>query len=462
MSHGLSSNSDGAKGQVLSRRLDFSHLFFITVTSMIGSGIFTTSGFILGSVQNNWLMLLSWLLGGGMALAGALCYGELGAMFPVSGGDYVFLKESLGKRVAFLSGWVSLWVGFSAPIAACSIAFGKYMMHLLPLPYFNAGQGTVFLAVAAICLFALTHTRGLLFGARTQNVLAVSEIILIVTLIVFGFLSPRGSWQHLGPAPEIRDIFGGAFATSLIFVSFAYSGWNASAYLGGEIKRPGKDMPKAIFFGSITVIVLYLLLNTLFIYAVPSHAMENVAEIGTLASTNLFGSTIGRFFTLFIAFCLLSTISAMMMTGPRVYFSMAQDGVFFRSFSRVSAKCSAPRNAIYLQMVIAIAMAVTSTFESLLIYMGFVLSIFSSLTVIGLMRLRRTMPARVRPYKVWGYPWMPLLFVSFNGWIVSFCIWTKPQASLWGLLTIGMGCFAYEFFSRSQRDQAFLKKESIP
>lgn len=426
-------------------QLTFTSLFFIIVANMVGSGIFTTSGFIMQDVQNPSAMLLCWFIGGLLALTGALCYGELGAMFPEAGGDYVFLRESFGKRIAFLSGWISLWVGFSAPIAAVAIAFGNYVNGTLPAAFQNPGMPTL-LGVGIIVFFTWAHIQGVLFGARMQNVITLVKILLILFLVGAGLVWGNGSFQHFETPLSYSHIFTEKFATSLIFVSFAYSGWNACVYLGSEIKNASRNIPASIIISTLFVIVLYLLVNVVYIFALQPEEMYGVEEIGSAAATRLFGEATGSLFAIVIAFCLLSAVSSMIMIGPRVYYAMARDQLFFKVFQNINRTHHVPSSAIALQGGIAIVLVLTSTFYTLLMYVGFILAIFSSLTVVGMMRLRSRDPDRPRPYRTWGYPVTPILFIIGNLWIVIFSIRSNVTAFVWGVVTVVVGWLVFEYF----------------
>jgi APA family basic amino acid/polyamine antiporter len=370
----------------LDRKLTLLPLFLIIVADMIGSGIFTTSGFIMQDLKNPSALMGCWFIGGLLALSGALCYGELGAMFPSSGGDYIFLRESMGKRTAFLSGWVSLLVGFSAPIAAVAIAFGNYFNGALPIELQSSSLSTV-LAIVIIVFFTWTHAQGLSFGSRVHNVITIGKILIILGLIGLGLTFGTGTFDNFAVSLQATDIFSGDFASALIFVSFAYTGWNASVYLGGEIKNAEKNIPLSIILATFFVIVIYMLLNLVYIYAISPDQMSGVEEIGHLAASNLFGAKIGSFFGFAIAFCLLSSASSMIMIGPRVYYAMAKDKLFYGVFRVVNHKHHVPTYSIILQAAIAIVLVLTATFYQILIYIGFLLSIFASLTVLGMMIL---------------------------------------------------------------------------
>jgi APA family basic amino acid/polyamine antiporter len=273
---------------------------------------------------------------------------------------------------------------------------------------------------------------------------------VIVLFVVAGLGAGRGSVEHFA-APAAPSIFSSGVATSLVFVSFAYSGWNAAAYLGGEIRKPERNLPLSILAGTSFVVVVYLALNAAFVYAVPAEQMKGVKEIGALAASRLFGEAVGSAFSMVIALLLLSTMSAMIMTGPRIYFAMARDGAFPPALARLDPRRKTPLRAILLQSTIAVAMAVTSTFETLLVYIGYLLAIFTSITVLGLVRLRRAQPGRPRPYRTWGYPVTPLLFVGVNLWIVVFSVRDNLAAFLVGLGTLALGLVPYEILRRRRR-----------
>ena len=461
--------SDSHNGGELKRELGLFSATIIVVANMIGTGIFTTPGLIAGELDEPLSMLICWLLGGLFALSGALCYGELGAVYPEAGGEYVYLREVFGKLMGFLSGWVSLIVGFSAPIAAASIAFAGYVFETLAFP-----SGTVItlsllgiplitlslpiaLAIATIVLLSFIHYCGVAFGSTIQNVLTLFKVGVIVVFIVSALIVGQGSMSHFSGGWRMADLFQDKFAISLIFVSFAYSGWNAAAYLGSEIKKPDVTLPQSLILGTLLVTSFYLLLNVVYIYSLPQQAMAGVIEIGAKSAAALFGEDISKYFNASISLALLSVLSAMIMTGPRVYYAMSKDRVFFESFGRINAIHKTPARSIVLQGAIAILMVITASFDKLLVYIGFTLSIFTSLTVIGLMRLRFTTLSDHPGYKTFGYPVTPLVFILGNLWIIYFSVKSRPLTSLWGLLTICLGIFVFLFFHRNSN-----RRESFP
>jgi APA family basic amino acid/polyamine antiporter len=451
-------------GNGLRREIGLFSATVLVIANMMGTGIFTTSGFILAEVRDPRVLLFCWLCGGLFALCGALCYGELGARFPRAGGEYVFLKESFGKPVGFLSGWISLIVGFSAPIAAASIAFATYAFKALQVPTGDATVLTLMgtpvvtlsplnlVAIGAIGVFTAIHYHSLRMGSRVQNLLTLFKVALVIGFISAGFYFGHGSFHHLETPPlPLSTIGAEKIAVSLIFVSFAYSGWNAAAYLGSEITDPRRNIPYALFFGTAVVALLYLLLNLVYLYALAPKQMFGVLEIGAKAATSLFGHHFSRFFSAAVALGILSVLSAMVMTGPRIYYAMSKDGIFFPLFGRLNPDRKTPASSIFLQAFIASVMVLSASFDTLLIYIGFTLAFFSLLTVIGLMRIRRADRGNSEGYATWGYPVTPLLFITGNLWIIVYSIKSRPVAALIGLLTIGMGILAYLFFERRCR-----------
>ena len=447
----------------LKREIGFFSATILVIANMVGTGIFTTSGFIIEELGDPQAMLLCWFVGGVFALCGALCYGELGAMFPRAGGEYVFLRESFGKGMGFLSGWVSLIVGFSAPIAAASIAFATYLFRSfslplgpeMTLPFLGVNIVAIspqsVVAVGVIIIFSLVHYHSLLMGSRVQNALTAFKVGIVVVFVVAGLFLGHGSTGNFSGGLDMGSAFQDKFAISLIFVSFAYSGWNAAAYIGGEIRKPGRNIPLALFAGTFIVMCLYLLLNVVYIYALPAGEMSGVLEVGAESAASLFGGHISKYFAGAIAIGLLSVLSAMIMTGPRVYYAMSKDGVFFGLFGKVNGLRRTPTYAILLQAGIAIVMVITASFDKLLIYIGFTLSLCTMLTVVGMILLRIRQPGLTRNYKTVGYPVTPFLFVIGNLWIIYFCIKSRPVTSMFGLATIGLGLLAYLYFSKRKK-----------
>jgi APA family basic amino acid/polyamine antiporter len=446
----------------LKREIGLFSATILVIANMVVTGIFTTSGFIIKELGDSQTMLLCWFIGGIFALSGAFCFGELGAMFPRAGGEYVFLRESFGKGTAFLSGWISLIVGFSAPIAAAAIAFATYLFRLLA----ESAAGFTFklfginiltispVTISAVCIIIIistVHYHSISLGTKVQNVLTLFKVSLVIFFITAGFVWGQGSASHFASPFIASRIFQDKFAVALIFVSFAYSGWNAAAYLGGEIKRPGRNIPLALLAGTFFVMCLYLMLNIIYIYALPATEMQGVLEVGAESGIALFGNDIGHYFTGAIALGLLSVLSAMIMAGPRVYYAMSKDGIFFELFGKLNVLHRTPAYSIFLQAAVSIIMVLTASFDALLLYIGFTLSLCATLAVTGMMKLRFTKPELQREYKTIGYPLTPLLFIIGNLWIIYFSITSRPVTSLYSLVTIGLGFLVYLCFCARQK-----------
>lgn len=439
----------------LERKLGLFPLTNIVIANMIGSGIFLTSGFLMADLHHPGVMLALWLLGGLVALCGALSYGELGAAFPQAGGEYAFLSRLYHPALGFLSGWVSFFVGFSAPIAFAANGFSSYLTKAFPgLLHVGIIGGTAeavimkkLYAVLIIVAFTFLHTRGLEAGARVQNALTGLKILLIIGLVAAAFAVGRGSFSHLAAATPFRFNFAGikSIGLSLMWIMFAYSGWNASAYVGSEVRDPSRNLPRSLLLGTGVVIVLYFALNLFYVYAIPPAQMEGVEPIASLAAGNLFGQSAGTILSLLISFALFSSLSAYLILGPRVYYSMARDGVFFKSVASVDPRSSVPKRSILLQGGIAILMAVPGT-KLLLTYMSFSLGIFPILAVLGVFKLRRRGQSVV---KLPGFPVAPAVYVFMGMTFLILSFLRQPVESLVAIATALVGIPVYLFFKRS-------------
>jgi len=414
----------------------------IVVANMIGTGIFTSTGFQSADLNGSVPQLIAWGLGGVFALCGAAVYGELGAMMPRAGGEYVYLREAFHESVGFVSGWVSLIVGFAAPVAVSAMAFGKYFHWVLPdVPVKYAGVGII------VALSAM-HMVSVVVGARVQTAFSIMKVTLIFVFIVAAVVVGKGDWSNLSAGNGIDKVGTGAFAVSLYWIAFSYSGWNAAAYIAGEIKDPGRNLPKALLLGTAIVMVLYVLLNVVFLYAAPPSVLGGggkgppVFEVGAFTAQILFGESAGKMLAAMIALGLVSAVSAMIMAGPRVYMAMSEDGVFFKIFSWKN-KAGSPVHSIALQSALSIAFLLTAKFDQLVKYIGFTLTIFAALAVIGSFILRAKRPDAPRPYKAFGWPVTPVLFVCLSVWMVYYGIKLEPKAAIWGGATLGSGALMY-------------------
>jgi len=437
----------------LDRKLTLFPVTNIVIANMIGAGIFTTSGLLMESLHNPLVMLSLWIIGGIIALCGAISYGELGATMPEAGGEYTFLSQLYHPMFGFLSGWVSLFAGFSAPIAASAIGFSEYIFRAFPylaeLSESSAYLSELWLkriiALSTILLFTGIHLRGIQFGTRVQNGLTILKIILVVGLIVLGFAAGQGDWSHLNPVELFSFQFSGwkTIGLSLMWIMFAYSGWNAATYIGSEIKNPVKNLPRSLLLGTGLVIVLYFLLNLFYIYAIDPKSMEGVISISGLAVGKAFGRTLDSFISLMIAFALFSSLSAFLIIGPRVYFAMARDKVFFKSFADVNPKYQVPSKAILLQGTIAGIMVLTGSFDQILTFMGFSLGIFPLLSVLGVFKLRKSGKSIL---KMPGYPIVPAFYLITGITILTLAFFERPVESMLAIGAVLIGIPVYVIF----------------
>lgn len=430
----------------LQRSLGLFPVTSIVIANMVGAGIFTTSGLLMQGLNAPFLMILLWFAGGIIALCGALSYSELGAAMPEAGGEYVFLSRLFHPMLGFLSGWVSFIVGFSAPIAASAMGVSEYIARAYPSMVIPGKL----LSIMVILLFTGIHLMGVKTGARVQNVLTLLKIAMIIALIILGFSGGRGDMAHFSEGTAAVTGFAGlkTIGLSIMWIMFAYSGWNAATYIGSEIRNPARNLPAALLLGTGVVMVLYLCINVLYVYAVEPADMRGVISIGGMAAGRLFGRQMETTFSILIAFALFSSLSAYMMLGPRVYFSMARQGLFFKALSKVNPSNHAPSNAILLQALFSIIMVVSGTFDQILTYMGFALGIFPILCVAGVFKQRRTMPGALR---LPGFPVAPVIFIMAGITMLALSFLERTAESSIALATVVAGIPAYYLFKHYRR-----------
>ncbi|MBN2892614.1 MAG: amino acid permease [Bacteroidales bacterium] len=436
----------------------------IVVANMIGTGVFTSLGFQLAGITHTFTILALWIIGGITALSGAFSYGELGSLYPRSGGEYQFLGKIYSPFVGFLSGWISVIVGFTAPIAAAAIAAGKYSSSVLKdtsvITESHQDLTMKIIAIFLTIIIAFVHTKKIKTISIFQNFFTCLKILLIITLIFFGFILSKGQNISFLPTSEsFSAIFTGAFAVSLVFVMYAYSGWNASAYISSEIKNPKKNMPLSLFLGTLIVILLYVPVNAVFLYSTPASEMVMQEEVGYIAATHIFGHTGGIIMGLLISIGLISAISSMTWAGPRVIQVIGEDYKTFRFFARKN-KNDIPAIAIVFQTIIVLFMVITSTFESIIYYIGFTLTLSSFMTVLGVYVLRIKKPELERTYKTWGYPITPAIFLLVTGWMMFYIIKDKPITALYSVITIAVGAIVYIINKKISNKKQQIKNEN--
>ncbi len=421
----------------------------IVIANMVGTGVFTSLAYQADGIKSGFALLFLWVVGGIFALCGALAYGELGAAMPRSGGEYRFLSDIYHPAIGFLSGWLSVTVGFAAPIALAAMALGQYFSAVVPAFHPTA------IALVVTILISVIHARNLKWGSWFQDSFTLLKVLLIVAFIACGLLFPEPQSLRFFPAPEDTNIiFSAPFAISLVYVTYAYSGWNAAVYLSSEVKEPEKNVPRSLVLGTAIVMVLYLLVNFVFLYATPFAAIEALPfeekpRIAALSAEYIFGPFGSKIMSLLISFGLISTISSMVWAGPRVTQAIGEDIPFFAILSRKN-RGGVPQRAIWLQLAIVIIMILTSTFEAVTTYLGFTLTLSSAMAVLGVFVHRKRFPDAPRPYKTWGYPVTPLIFLGISLWIIVFVLLGKPQISIAGLGTIAIGGLAYLWTSKKK------------
>ena len=426
----------------------------LVIANMIGTGVFTSLGFQVVGVSSGFALILLWILGGMIALFGALTYSEAGVMFPRSGGEYHYLSSMFHPALGFLAGWISFLVGFAAPVAASAMALGRYLASALSLPerlgglpFLPTSSG---IAIAVIAALTAIHSLDKAVGAKFQNIITIFKVLFIFVLVGLGLALGRSAGLNFSPgAGALRDILSPAFAVSMFFVTFSYSGWNAAAYVAGEIDRPSRNLPRSLITGTLFVIAAYVLLNFVFLYAVPLPELSGKIEIGYVFAGKVFGDAGGRVMGGLIAFLLLSSVSAMVIAGPRISRVIGEDYRLFRWLGRTSKK-DIPVAAVVIQGVLSVVYILTSTFDQVIVFIGFTLNLFTFLTVLGVMIMRRKRPDLPRPYKTLGYPVVPALFLLIHVYILVYGLLYRPKESLAGIGITLAGLAVYALNKRGK------------
>jgi len=409
----------------------------IVIANIIGTGVFTSIGFQVADIHSGFALLMLWIVGGIAALCGALCYGELSAALPRSGGEYHFLSEIYHPALGFMAGFISATVGFAAPIALAAMAFGKYFHGV-----FNFGS-PILLSFVTVWIVALFHFGNLRLGSTFQNVWTLVKLLLIAALIGAGLLiEEKQPITFLPHAADTMAIFSGAFAVALVYVMYSYSGWNASSYIIGEVKNPERNVPRSLLVGTTIVMAAYVLLNAVFLATAPQDEMRGQLEVGLIAGKHIFGENGGRIVGAVICLGLISAISSMTWIGPRVTMSMGEDHWLLRFLGRKNAE-GVPANAVLVQLLIVNLLLLTRSFELVVIYIQFALLLCSLLTVIGVVVLRMARPEIARPYRVWLYPIPPIVFAAITVWMMVYLLRSKTTESIAGLGTAIAGFLLY-------------------
>jgi len=417
------------------RQLGTLTAFSLVVASMVGTGVFSTTGELVPKLPSAPGLLLCWLVGGLAALCGALAYAELGAVFAASGGEYHFLARLVHPALGFLSAFVSLLVGFAAPLAAVALSFGYYLRAMgVGLDPRLSG------ALLVVGLSALNAWR-VSAGARFQNAFTLGKVALIAGFVILGL--PRGDATLLGEGAPLGEVLAtSGFAAGLLQVSFAYTGWNAAVYVAGEVQEPAKVLPRALFTGTLVVTLLYVALNAVFLVSAPLADLSGKVQVGHVAATHLFGDRGGTLISGIIALGLVSTVGAMLVTGPRIYEAVGRD-VPRLAFLAHRPEGGGPIWGVVIQAVLALGMMMVAKFGELLSFIGFTLSIFAALAVGCVFLVRRR--GMELPYRMPGYPVTPIVFILLMVWMIISGIVHEPRAAGAGALTLVVGLVVYRF-----------------
>jgi len=420
----------------------FTTVIAVVIANMIGTGVFTSLGFQLLAIRSGFVLLMLWAVGGIAAVCGAICYAELGAAMPRSGGEYNFLTRIYHPAAGFVSGWVSATIGFAAPTALAAITFAAYATSILP-----GGSSDMLekaLALGLVIALTLVHASSRRNSGGLQLIFTILKVAVILGFCLTA-LTIADVPQPLSFLPKAGDgvlLTSGAFAVSLIYVSYAYTGWNAATYLSSELESPQRTLPVILMTGTLVVMILYLALNFTFLSVAPMDSMAGELEVGYIAAQFAFGDLGGRFTGLVLALLLVSTVSAMTLAGPRVLQVIGEDFHALRFLSPKNAD-GIPSTAIFFQSFLAVIFILTSSFESILIFAGFTLALNSFATVLGVFVLRWRQPDLPRPYRTFAYPLTPLVYLVLTAWTLIFVLLNKPQEGLFGLGIVGAGLIFY-------------------
>lgn len=422
----------------------------VVIANMVGTGVFTSLGFQLLDIRSGFVLLMLWVVGGLVAVCGAMTYAELGAALPRSGGEYNFLTRIYHPAVGFVSGWISATVGFAGPTALAAMTFAAYATSILPGGSDQWLEKS--LAAALVIILTIVHATNHRNSGGLQLIFTILKVGIIVVFCVAAIAvvdTPQAT-TFLPVAGDGALLTSGTFAVSLIYVSYAYTGWNAATYLSSELKQPQRTLPWILMGGTLIVTILYVSLNFVFLYSTSMDAMAGQLEVGYIAAETAFGELGGRFTGSVFALLLISTVSAMTMAGPRVIQVIGEDFSALKAVGKTN-KDGIPSRAICIQSAIALLFIFSSTFESILVFSGFTLALSSFATVFGIFILRWRQPDLPRPYRTFLYPIPPLIYLALTGWTLWFVLLSRPTEALFGLGIITSGLiFYYVSLSRSK------------
>ncbi len=433
----------------LKRELSLFDATTINVGTMIASAIFIVPSMVALQLRASGLVLAVWIVGGVVSLLGALCMAELGAAFPRAGGLFVYLREAYGPVWGFLYGWAVAVLVNPASIAAIGAIFAAYLSFFVPL----GAMAQKLVAVGSIVALTLLNCAGVRAGATTQNVLTTLKVAALAGLIIAAFALPGGGSGQLAPwLPASFDGLWGPVGIAMVAVLFAYDGWIEITYVGGEVENPGRVLPQSIVYSLVVVIAVYTLVNLAFLYVLAPAGMAGTALVASDAATVVLGSAGAAFVAAAIVIATLGANNGIVLTSARIPYAMAREGAFFAWAGRVHPSLGTPVPALLAQGAVAAAMALTGTYEQLFTYVVFASWVFYAMGAAAVIRLRRTAPDLARPYRAWGYPWTPLVFVGFALWLVVSTVLETPREALVGVAIVAAGLPLYSHWRTRRSD----------
>jgi APA family basic amino acid/polyamine antiporter len=452
------------------RKLNLLDSTSLVIGAVIGSGIFMTAGFIAEYLPSPGLMLIVWLVGGLIAVSGALSFAELGAMFPKAGGQYIYIREAYGPWAGFFFGWGFFWFIMCGGIATLGVAFAEFVGYFIPAlstqsyifqlnvlgSSYSLSTGQL-VAVGSILILSAVNYFGIKTGALVQNIFTFLRIAAIAAFVILGLtIGKKAGITNFGQIFSVEtglsfDTLMSLFGLALIAVFWTYDGWYSPTCTAEEIKKPERNLPLSLILGTLGITLIYLLMNLVYIMALPIDKMKGVTRIGELASTQLFGPTATHFFSAAIMISIFGCLSATIIYGPRVYYAMAKDRSFFKSMAYIHPRYRVPSKALVGQAIWSSLLCLSGTYRGLFEYVVFALVIFFALTGFAVIILRFKQPDRKRPYKTWGYPVIPLFFVIIN--LAVFCniVINQPLKSTIGLIMLGIGIPAFLYWKKKAR-----------
>lgn len=435
----------------LKRTINLRSATGIVIANMIGGGIFVTVGIIAGKLPGPVWVLSFWIIGGIIALLGALCYTELATRMPEGGGEYIYLSKLFHPIFGFLAGWTSFLVGFSAPIAGSALGFSEYIIAGLNFEkIFSPELIIVFkkvLSVAIVLIFTILHYRGIKTGVFAQNIFVLIKIIVIIGLVLAGFLLFEQNFNQFRVG--FREFSGDiAIGTAMMLIMFSYSGWNAVSYIAGEIKNPKRNIPISLILGTLTVAAFYIILNLLILASLPFNDIQGDVTVFEKVFVNIFGQFTGNFLSIIIGLLLVSSISAFILLGPRVYYAMAKDRLFFRFASKIHPVFEVPSRSIAVQGSIAIVFVIFTSIEQLFVYLYYALNLFPIMAVFGIFVARFRKIGDDSSVNVIGYPLVPIIFLVFSIYLAIITFIERPIESIAAIATIMLGIPCYYILLR--------------